>query len=93
MITHLFPRDPGEWIRLVGPVSVVTNNRTYAILQTIVPGYRDRIVNIYLDEKEGGLNLNMSEDIVKALSGYGVIAGGKLIDHFCMALITERRLQ
>jgi len=51
-------------------------------LQTVVPGYRDRVVHIYLDKKEGGLNLNMAEETIKALSGYGVSAGSKLIDRF-----------
>jgi predicted acylesterase/phospholipase RssA len=52
-------------------------------LQTSVPGYRDRVVHIYLDgNKEGGLNLNMADDDVIALSGYGEKAAGKLMDHF-----------
>jgi len=51
-------------------------------LQTMVPGYRDRLVHVYLNKHEGGLNLNMEDDVLKALSGYGVKAGEKLIDHF-----------
>lgn len=51
-------------------------------LQSMVPGYRDRLVHVYLEKHEGGLNLNMPDEVLKALSGYGVLAGEKLIDHF-----------
>jgi len=51
-------------------------------LQSTVPGYRDRIVHVYLDPREGGLNLNMPPDVVTALSGYGVQAADHLIQHF-----------
>lgn len=51
-------------------------------LQSMVPGYRDRVVHVYLDEHEGGLNLNMPKEVLDALSGYGTLAGRKLIDRF-----------
>jgi len=51
-------------------------------LQSMVPGYRDRLVHVYLDKHEGGLNLNMEKKVVKTLGGYGIEAGEKLIDHF-----------
>ncbi len=51
-------------------------------LQTMVPGYRDRIVHIYLTKKEGGLNLNMPTEVVQGIAGYGEQAGEKLADHF-----------
>jgi predicted acylesterase/phospholipase RssA len=51
-------------------------------LQSMVPGYRDRLVHVYLDKLEGGLNLNMPSGLVTALSGYGELAAEKLIDHF-----------
>jgi predicted acylesterase/phospholipase RssA len=51
-------------------------------LQTTVPGYRDRVVHVFLDGREGGLNLNMPPDVVASLSSYGEQAGEKLIDHF-----------
>jgi predicted acylesterase/phospholipase RssA len=51
-------------------------------LQATVPGYRDRIVHVYLNKREGGLNLNMSTNLVKALSGYGEQAAEHLIEHF-----------
>jgi hypothetical protein len=51
-------------------------------LQSTAPGYRDRIVHVYLDKQEGGLNLNMPKKIVSALSGYGEQAADHLIQHF-----------
>jgi hypothetical protein len=51
-------------------------------LQTFVPGFRDRIVHVYLDPREGGLNLNMPPEVVTALSDYGRQAAQKLIEHF-----------
>jgi len=51
-------------------------------LQSVVPGYRDRIVHVYLTKEEGGLNLNMSAKLVANLSQYGTDAAQKLIDHF-----------
>lgn len=51
-------------------------------LQTMVPGYRDRIAHIYLDRDEGGLNLNMPRDRVERIASYGERAAGKLIEHF-----------
>jgi hypothetical protein len=51
-------------------------------LQTMVPGYRDRVVHIYLSKTEGGLNLNMPEETVETLSGYGAGAAEKLVERF-----------
>jgi hypothetical protein len=51
-------------------------------LQTTVPGYRDRVVHIHHTEKEGGLNLNMSEPTIKALSTRGACAGEMLRRRF-----------
>ena len=51
-------------------------------LQTMVPGYRDRIAHIYLTKDEGGLNLNMPEQAVNNIAAYGVQSADKLIDHF-----------
>jgi hypothetical protein len=36
-------------------------------MQAELPGYRDRVCQIRLTETEGGLNLNMSADVVKRL--------------------------
>jgi predicted acylesterase/phospholipase RssA len=55
-----------------------TDNR-----QMTVPGFRDRIVHIRLDEKnEGGLNLDMNPKDVQKISDRGRDAATLLIQHF-----------
>jgi predicted acylesterase/phospholipase RssA len=49
---------------------------------TRAPGVRDRVVRIYLKDKEGGLNLNMEQDLIHKLSEVGEDAGDMLIDRF-----------
>jgi hypothetical protein len=45
-------------------------------LQSTLPGYRERIVSIYLKDNEGGLNLDMKSDVIQNLIDYGDRAGG-----------------
>lgn len=52
-------------------------------LQSLMPGYADRIVEIRLDDsKEGGMNLAMSDDVIDRLIGYGRAAGLQLVTQF-----------
>jgi predicted acylesterase/phospholipase RssA len=51
------------------------------------PGFRDRIVQIRHLKTEGGLNLDMPEDHIKALSDSGYDAASKIIARFCDAPI------
>lgn len=51
-------------------------------LQTIVPGYRDRVVHISLSDNEGGLNLNMDAGVITALRKRGQRAGVLLTERF-----------
>ena len=92
------PKTPGGgvahlWTRLPEAAGIAATGSFISVLfdsarnwmdslQSFVPGYRDRIVHVYLDKKEGGLNLNMPDPILKALSGYGEKAADRLIDHF-----------
>ena len=46
------------------------------------PGYRDRIVQVYLHPIEGGLNLRMDPEVLKDLSERGTCAGKLLRQHF-----------
>ncbi len=48
----------------------------------VMPGYRDRVATVWHDGKEGGLNLTMDVDAVKALSDRGRGAAGKLVRRF-----------
>jgi len=51
--------------------------------QTHLPGYRDRVAHVSLDDtKEGGLNLNMPPDVISALSERGREAGQMLAGRF-----------
>jgi predicted acylesterase/phospholipase RssA len=49
---------------------------------TRAPGVRDRIVRVYLKDTEGGLNLNMGDNLIKGLSSIGEEAAELLIDRF-----------
>lgn len=50
--------------------------------QQHMPGYRDRIVTVFHDGQEGGMNLNMHERDVTALSQRGACAAERLVDVF-----------
>ena len=50
-------------------------------LQSLLPGYAERIVEVRLDDsKEGGMNLSMDADTIDTLVGYGEQAGLTLTD-------------
>jgi hypothetical protein len=53
-------------------------------LQSTLPGYRERITNIYLKSEEGGINLNMSAAQIDQLAGFGergaVLMGGRSLN-------------
>lgn len=50
--------------------------------QTVLPGNRDRIVLVPLADQEGGLNLNMPQDVIESLSEKGTLAAGILIQRY-----------
>jgi hypothetical protein len=50
--------------------------------QAAIPGFRERIVHVKLARGEGGLNLSMDEDKVRALSKRGERAGVALEERF-----------
>ena len=52
-------------------------------LQSLLPGYADRIVEVRLDDAcEGGMNLAMDKETIAQLGGYGKEAGRILVDQF-----------
>jgi predicted acylesterase/phospholipase RssA len=51
-------------------------------LQSILPGYRERIVHVVLKPNEGGLNLTMNQATIDKLVDYGRQAGTMLCDDF-----------
>jgi hypothetical protein len=48
----------------------------------VMPGYRDRVVTVWHDDTEGGLNLSMPKEIVDDLSARGQCAAAKLVARF-----------
>jgi hypothetical protein len=50
--------------------------------QLVMPGDRDRVVTIYHDSKEGGMNLAMPKDIVTELADRGEAAAALLVEKF-----------
>jgi predicted acylesterase/phospholipase RssA len=51
-------------------------------VQMRVPGFRERIAHVSQDAEEGGLNLDMPEDVIKRLAARGAAAGRKLRSRF-----------
>ena len=67
-------------------VSLVDTARTWVDeAQLSMPGYRDRIVTVFHEGSEGGLNLDMGERTVDALSQRGQGAARRLVDRFAGA--------
>jgi predicted acylesterase/phospholipase RssA len=50
--------------------------------QCLLPGYRDRIVTVFLAPDEGGLNLDMPKDLIDRLAARGTAAGNALVESF-----------
>ncbi|MGD1065508.1 MAG: hypothetical protein ABR975_01685 [Vulcanimicrobiaceae bacterium] len=50
--------------------------------QTVLPGYRDRIVTVMLGASEGGLNLDMPPSVLASLQQRGAAAGTLLVQRF-----------
>jgi predicted acylesterase/phospholipase RssA len=56
--------------------SIITTMQNWSDnTQMRLPGYRDRVVHVYLSPEEGGLNLTMPKERVEALTQRGVAAG------------------
>jgi hypothetical protein len=87
-----FPQAPQgevapEWNRFEGllafPAAIVRTMQNWVdSTQMHLPGYRDRVIHIQLTDSEGGMNLNMPPERVKALSERGRCAGRELCDNF-----------
>jgi predicted acylesterase/phospholipase RssA len=59
--------------------------------QLAMPGHRDRVVTIYHDDTEGGMNLKMTDSIVTALAERGGAAGAELVEKFTGAPTDEHQ--
>ena len=58
---------------------VATMQNWRDLLQARAPGYRDRIVHVALDGNEGGMNLDMPQQVLDRLARKGTLAG----ERFC----------
>jgi len=74
-------RDIPTILKLVEAVFYTAKNHQMNA-QTELPGFRERIVTVRLDENEGGLNVTMPPTLVKTLQDYGREAGEKLVYGF-----------
>jgi predicted acylesterase/phospholipase RssA len=71
--------------RLSGFISAIVNAMQNWMdnTQTHLPGYRDRVAHISLNESiEGGINLNMPPALISSLSERGLIAAATLVERF-----------
>jgi hypothetical protein len=50
--------------------------------QLVTPGYRDRVITVYHDNTEGGMNLTMRPEVVTELADRGQAAAAKLVQKF-----------
>ncbi len=83
------PNDilPPEWIPINGIgkflEAIFTTAQNYRDnMQSMLPSYRERIVQIRLTDDEGGLNLNMSPEIIAEVVRKGEDAGNALVEEF-----------
>lgn len=52
------------------------------VQQSLIPGYRERVVHIAHTKDEGGMNLDMPQPVLDALSDRGRRAGERLLDFY-----------
>lgn len=78
---HLPTEGLGAWGSFA--MTMVDTARTWVdAAQMVMPGYRDRIVTVYQDSSEGGMNLSMPAQVVKDLAERGKLGAVKLVDTF-----------
>lgn len=85
------------WSRFDGPNSSIARliGLAGAMLSTVkdwndataarMPGVWDRVVRVELEADEGGLNLDMPQEVIECLAHYGVQAGRELLDRYTRA--------
>lgn len=72
---------PPNLVRFIGAIfSTAQNYRDNA--QSVLPSYRERIVQVRLSDDEGGLNLAMPRSTIKTVIGKGEEAGEVLLNDF-----------
>jgi predicted acylesterase/phospholipase RssA len=77
-------RGLGSWASF-GLLMVHTAREWVDGAQLVMPGYRDRIVTVHHDAEEGGMNLSMPPEVVRALAERGRLGAVKLVTQFAGA--------
>jgi hypothetical protein len=90
MFNDFFAKDSniGQLLGMAGAIfrsSQVWSDNSYLKL----PGFRDRVAEVWLDAHEGGMNLNMPPDVIANLLAYGTRAGERLVERFANAPATD----
>jgi hypothetical protein len=86
-----FPTLPGLKALWQFVWSILTTARTWRdTMQQTMPGYRDRIVHINLDDRQGGLNLHMNNTVIGQLGRLGTLAADELIGAFVHAAPSDK---
>ncbi len=80
-------KEPGPAAKLLGFVfaMVFAAKDWHDNMQTRVPGYRDRVVHVYMSPEEGGLNLSMPPERIRRLGERGRLAAEKMGTRFSPA--------
>ncbi|MDQ6693184.1 MAG: patatin-like phospholipase family protein, partial [Chloroflexota bacterium] len=76
-----------EWRPIANPLAfllkvVDTARENHDTLLSMLPGYRERIVEIRFTDGEGGMNLTMDDTAISSISLKGEMAGLELRDEF-----------
>lgn len=84
-LPHADALQDAEWRELSSPIdflhAIFTTAQNYRdSMQSRLPSYRERVVQIRLNKDEGGLNLSMPTETIKAVVGKGSRAGEILCD-------------
>jgi predicted acylesterase/phospholipase RssA len=80
-IVEWFARiDDFGWKSLAGFAGLIVNAVQNWVdnTQLSVPGYRDRVAHVLLTDSEGGLNLNMPDEVIRDLGTRGQLAAREL---------------
>jgi predicted acylesterase/phospholipase RssA len=75
------------WLKISGVLSFLgqifnTAQNYRDNMQAMLPSYRERIVQIALTDKQGGLNLEMPSEVIEEVVDKGALAGEKLLRYF-----------
>jgi len=87
----LLPINAVDWLPAFAGAIVDSARLWQDNLQRILSGYRERTAHIALTGLEGGLNLNMTEDVIQRLARLGALAGERML-HFDLQEHQWRRL-